>query len=142
VIKPMVVLCAAVTVLAAGGCAAAPDREEGLQVTPSASRPEDSRTPPPSQAPPPPPASAVPSAKVSPPSDLQPTGVVVGRIVRGGSGPCYGVETDDGKLYAVYSTKAGTLAVGTNVRIKTAPLLLKIYCGEGEHVSGVSVEVV
>jgi hypothetical protein len=140
----MVLLCAAVAVLAAGGCAAAPegsaapDRQESASATPNASRPGDSRTPPPSLPPPSPPG----SGKVSPPTDPQPTGIVVGRIVRGGSGPCYGVETDDGKLYAVYSTQASDLAVGTTVRVKTAPLLLKIYCGEGEHVLGVSVEIV
>ena len=79
---------------------------------------------------------------MTPPSDPEPVDVVVGRVVRGGSGPCYGVETDDGTLYAVYSTTAGELPTGTTVRIKTKPLLLKIYCGEGKHVAAVSVETV
>jgi hypothetical protein len=79
---------------------------------------------------------------VSPPSDPQPVDMLVGRVVRGGGGPCYGVENDNGELYAVYSTDAGDLAVGTSVRVKTKPLLLKIYCGEGKHVAAVSVEIV
>ena len=88
------------------------------------------------------PASPPAPGKVSPPTDPQPVDVIVGRVVRGGDGPCYGVETDDGDIYAVYSTTAGNLAVGTTVRVKTKPLLIKIYCGEGKHVAAVSVEIV
>ena len=51
----------------------------------------------------------------STPTDPQPEGVVAGQVVRGGAGPCYGVETDDGRLYAVHSASAGELEVGTTV---------------------------
>lgn len=88
------------------------------------------------------PSPGKPSGPPKSPTDPQPTDFFVGRVVRGGSGPCYGVETDDGKVYAVYSTEAGNLAVGTTVRVYHKPLLLKIYCGEGEHVSGVRVDVI
>ncbi len=57
----------------------------------------------------------------STPSDPQPVDLVAGRVVRGGAGPCYGVKTDDGKLYAVHSTSAGELEVGTTVLVKLGP---------------------
>ena len=57
----------------------------------------------------------------STPSDPQPVDLVAGRVVRGGAGPCYGVRTDDGKLYAVHSTSAGELEVGTTVLVKLGP---------------------
>jgi len=84
-----------------------------------------------------------PSGSVStPPSDPQPEGVVAGRVVRGGSGPCYGVETDDGTLYAVHSPATGDLAVGTTVLVKTGPPPPGMDCGPGERVSALSVEIV
>jgi hypothetical protein len=88
-------------------------------------------------------ASTTPSASVStPPSDPQPVDLVAGRVVRGGAGPCYGVETDDGRLYAVHSTSAGELAVGTTVLVKTGPPTPGVDCGEGQPVTGVRVDVV
>jgi hypothetical protein len=68
--------------------------------------------------------------------------LVAGLVVRGGSGPCYGVEDDDGRLYAVYSPSAGTLARGTPVVVKTAPPPMDMDCGEGVPVTGVRVDVV
>ena len=38
------------------------------------------------------------------PSDLVPHDVVAGRVTRGGSGPCYGLVTEDGTEYAMHST--------------------------------------
>jgi hypothetical protein len=88
-------------------------------------------------------ASSTPSASTTtPPSDPQPVDVVAGRVVRGGSGPCYGVETDDGRLYAVYGTDAGELAVGTTVRVKIGPPTAGVDCGEGEPVTALGVELV
>lgn len=144
--RPTVVLAATLAALALSACAeAAPEGSSSPSSAPSAgsapppsSKPPLSNLPPPTLGPPSPPA----PGKVSPPSDPQPVDIVVGRVVRGGSGPCYGVENDDGMLYAVYSPDAGDLAVGTTVMVKTKPLLLKIYCGEGQHVAAVSVEIV
>ena len=58
----------------------------------------------------PPPTLQSPMEPPSTPSDPQPHNLVAGQVVRGGAGPCYGVVTDDGKLYAVHSTSAGELA--------------------------------
>ncbi|MCI0687156.1 MAG: hypothetical protein L0Y54_07975 [Sporichthyaceae bacterium] len=73
------------------------------------------------------------------PSDPQPTDVVAGRIVRGGSGPCYGLETDDGTQHALYSADGLTLEEGAVVRVRIEPLLIRIYCGPGHHVKIVKV---
>jgi hypothetical protein len=78
----------------------------------------------------------------TPPSDPQPVGVVAGQVVRGGSGPCYGVVTDDGRLYSVHSPGAGDLAVGTTVLVKLGPSAPEVDCGEGEPVTGLRIDVV
>ena len=87
-------------------------------------------------------AGSSPAEATTPPSDLQPVDQVAGLVVRGGAGPCYGVADDDGRLYAVYSPSAGTLARGTTVLVKTAPSPSDVDCGEGVPVTGVRVEVV
>lgn len=91
---------------------------------------------------PPPATGSSPAEAPSTPSDLQPVDLVAGLVVRGGAGPCYGVEDDDGRLYAVYSPSAGTLARGTPVLVKTAPPPADMDCGEGVPVTGVRVDVV
>ena len=90
----------------------------------------------------PPAARSSPAKAPSTPSDLQPVALVAGLVVRGGAGPCYGVEDDEGRLYAVYSESAGTLARGTPVLVKTAPPPAAMDCGEGVPVTGVRVNVV
>jgi hypothetical protein len=88
-----------------------------------------------------PPTLSPPAAPPTSPSDPRPPkDVLVGRIVRGGSGPCYGLETDEGKQYALYSDAGMSLDVGTTVRVQTAPLQLKIDCGPGEHLSAVKID--
>jgi hypothetical protein len=83
-----------------------------------------------------PPTTGLPST----PSDPRPPkDVLVGQVTRGGSGPCYGMVTDDGKEYAFYSTEGVTLDKGDTVKIQYEPLRLKIYCGAGEHVSAVKI---
>ena len=66
----------------------------------------------------------------------------MGRVVSGGSGPCYRVETDDGKLYAVHSTTAGELAVGTTVRVTTGPPPIDVDCGDGKPVTGKRIDII
>ena len=78
----------------------------------------------------------------STPSDPQPVDQVAGRVVRGGAGPCYGVETDDGKLYAVHSPSTGELEVGTTVLVKLGPNLPDVDCGDGEPVTASRIDVV
>lgn len=84
-------------------------------------------------------APAIPPKK---PTDEQATDRIAGRVTRGGSGPCYGVVTDDGKEYALYGSDTGTLQVDSFVRVTIAPLLLRINCGPGTHASIVELSVV
>ena len=76
-----------------------------------------------------------PNPKQSMPSDYLAGDMINGRVTKGGSGPCYGLETDDGVQYALHSTTGMTLEEGTYVRVKVAPLRLKIYCGPGAHLA-------
>ena len=78
----------------------------------------------------------------STPSDPQPVDQVAGRVVRGGAGPCYGVETDDGKLYAVHSPSSGELEVGTTVLVKLGPTGPDVNCGDGEPVTASRIDIV
>jgi hypothetical protein len=83
-----------------------------------------------------------PSGPPKTPSDPYPESVLVGRIVTGGKGPCYRLETDDGVIFAVHSGTAGTLANGTTVVVYTAPARQALRCGNGRPVDATKVEVV
>ena len=76
-----------------------------------------------------------PTAKQSLPTDYIPGDTLSGRVTKGGSGPCYGLVTDDEVQYALHSTAGITLEEGTYVLVKVAPLRLKIYCGPGAHLA-------
>ncbi|HEX2497973.1 MAG TPA: hypothetical protein VHO00_04180 [Actinomycetes bacterium] len=89
----------------------------------------------------PPPTATRPTGPPSTPSDRQPTGWIAGRVTQGGSGPCYGLETDDGIQYALYNADGITLETGAVVRVRVEPLLLRIYCGPGQHVHMLEVEI-
>jgi hypothetical protein len=69
------------------------------------------------------------------PTDLVPRDVVAGRVTRGGSGPCYGLITDDDTEYALYSTAGIRLVEGTYVRIRYAALTTSVPCGPGRLVA-------
>jgi hypothetical protein len=90
----------------------------------------------------PPPTVITPTGPPSTPSDPQPTGWIAGRVTQGGSGPCYGLETDDGIQYALYNADGVTLETGAVVRVRVEPLLLRINCGPGQHVHMLEVEIV
>jgi hypothetical protein len=75
------------------------------------------------------------------PTDLVPTDIVAGRVTRGGSGPCYGLITDDDIEYAVYSTAGLSLSEGTYVRIKFESLKPKIDCGPGRPIKALRMTV-
>jgi hypothetical protein len=82
-----------------------------------------------------------PSGPPDSPTDLiKKTGIVVGLVTRGGSGPCYGVQTDDGTQYALHSSAGHDLPRGKYVRVLTKPSLLRIDCGPGRLVEIVRVE--
>ena len=75
------------------------------------------------------------------PTDLVPSDVAAGRVTRGGSGPCYGLVTDDQVEYALHSTAGVTLTEGTYVRIRFTPLNLDVDCGPGRPVTLLTVTV-
>jgi len=132
-VKAVAVVVMAMTAFA--GCGDTVQPEGGSVSTPStpSDRPMSSN---------PPPTLKPPSGPPKSPTDARPRHLVVGRVVSGGSGPCYGVETDDGKLYAVHSTTAGVLTVGTTVRVTTGPPPTDVDCGDGQPVSGTRIDVV
>jgi hypothetical protein len=79
-----------------------------------------------------PPAPAPASTPPSDPTDeIKPTEVVVGTVNRGGTGPCYGLVTDDGVQYALYEDKGRALTTGLRIEAATAPTKLRIDCGAG-----------
>jgi hypothetical protein len=130
----------------AAGCAGRPGADAGTPppTTTSASPPPASVTPPasPGATDDPIPTMGPPSGPPKSPSDPEPASVLVGRIVTGGNGPCYRLETDDGVIYAVHSGTAGTLASGTTVRVYTAPARRALACGPGRPVDAERIEVV
>jgi hypothetical protein len=115
------------------------------EATPTGSGPPSPATPADSTAPPL--SSKVPPTMKPPkppktPSDLVPHDLVVGRVTRGGTGPCYGLVTDEGTEYALHSTAGITLKAGTWVRVRYAPLKIRIYCGPGRHVRMLEATVI
>jgi hypothetical protein len=110
------VLAATMTVLS--GCAAghepttAPPRaERTVSPLPTLSRP----TAPPSE----------------PTDDIKATELIVGTVNRGGSGPCYGLVTDDGVQYALYEAKGRALTIGIRIKADVSASMLDIACGAG-----------
>jgi len=82
----------------------------------------------------PPPGLPRPSSPPKNPTDLTSPGWVGGTVTTGGTGPCYGLVTDDGEAYALYSDQGWTLVEGTRIRALVEPNPLRIYCGPGRHV--------
>lgn len=144
----------AATLALTAGCGAPSVGPAVLPSPSSASAP----TSPPSSASPPsasPPSSASPSATNPSPIDRRPSGPpngptdqlkntnwVVGTVTAGGSGPCYGLETDEGTQYALHATDGTTLVKGARMRIKTETAHVRIYCGPGRLVEMVAAEAV
>jgi hypothetical protein len=77
-----------------------------------------------------------------PTDNIKKTSIVVGVVTRGGSGPCFGVQTDDGVEYALYSGLHLTLTRGQYVRLRTALSDLRVDCGSGRFRAIVAVEPV
>jgi len=76
---------------------------------------------------------ATPPPKVGPstPSDYIEGDTIGGRVVKGGSGPCYAVVNDDNRRFALHNDAGLTLEEGSYITAKVAPLRAKIDCGEG-----------
>jgi hypothetical protein len=75
------------------------------------------------------------------PTDLVPTNLVVGRVTRGGSGPCYGVMAEDGTEYAVYSAAGLSLREGATVRVRFQDAERGIDCGGGRRIRALQIVV-
>ncbi|MFF5176661.1 hypothetical protein ACFY2Q_01350 [Micromonospora sp. NPDC000316] len=92
-------------------------------VTAAPTRPPLSATEPPTMPP--------PAVKPSPPSDLRQTDLVSGTVTRGGTGPCYGLVSEDGIEYALHGPDAGELRTGSFVTLRLGPARARIACGPG-----------
>jgi hypothetical protein len=68
----------------------------------------------------------------NPTDQIKKTTLVVGLVTHGGTGPCFGVQTDDGTEYALYSALELTLKRGQHVQLWTRPSSLRIDCGSGQ----------
>ena len=75
------------------------------------------------------------------PTDAKPADLIAGRVTRGGSGPCWTVETDDGVTYALHGPGAGSFPTGSYVRarINRTPTP-EADCGPGRAARIVSIE--
>ena len=142
----MFVLVTAATVLT--GCGAGPERTAapaGPYSTAVSQTPTDPA--PPRDSPTPTSPAALPTAtRATAPPDgptdaIKKTDIVVGTVTRGGSGPCYGVQTDDGVQYALYSAKGESLVRGTRVKARTKPTRLRIDCGAGTFLEMTALEL-
>jgi hypothetical protein len=69
------------------------------------------------------------------PTDTVVPGWIVGTVTAASSGPCYGMVTDDGRQYALYSSAGYAARRGERIRVQVDQLKLKIYCGPGMHAS-------
>ncbi len=87
-----------------------------------------------------PPTSRPPPSPPPTPSGVVPPEWIVGTVTKGGTGPCYGMRPDEGKLYALYGGGGVALEVCSKVRMRVEPLKLKIYCGPGQHVAILEIE--
>jgi hypothetical protein len=77
------------------------------------------------------------------PSDrIKKTDTVAGMVTKGGSGPCYGIMTDDGTQYALHSTAKLELPKGKYVKVRAVPSASRIYCGPGKLLDLIQVDSV
>ena len=134
-IRTRVRIAALALVAATAGCAENAAGQESPSLAPSASSPAPSS--------PQIPVDRRPSGPPKDPTDqIKKTDWVVGTVTAGGSGPCYGLETDDGTRYALHATDGTKLIKGTRMRVRTQATKLRIYCGPGRLVEMTASEPV
>ncbi|GAA1845506.1 hypothetical protein [Asanoa iriomotensis] len=75
--------------------------------------------------------SAPPKVGPSTPSDFNAGDTISGRVIEGGSGPCYAVVNDDNERFALHNDSGLVLDEGSYITATVAPLRVKIDCGEG-----------
>jgi multidrug efflux pump subunit AcrA (membrane-fusion protein) len=78
-----------------------------------------------------PPTIAKTTAPPKTPTDQSDTDWLTGTVTAGGSGPCYGLVTDDGTKVALHAADGRVLTKGARIRVRTKPALTRIYCGPG-----------
>ncbi|MFJ6196553.1 hypothetical protein [Micromonospora sp. NPDC092111] len=83
-----------------------------------------------------------PTAPPNHPTDQRKPHLLAGRITRGGSGPCYGLVTDDDREYALHGPGMGTFAAGTTVLVTVGPADPAASCGPGTPASIVKISPV
>jgi hypothetical protein len=142
----MFVLVTAATMVT--GCGAGPERTAApagpypTEVSPTPANPVSPRD---SPAPTDPAALPTWTRATAPPDGptdaIKKTDIVVGTVTRGGSGPCYGVQTDEGTQYALYSAKGESMVRGTRVKVRTKPSRLRIDCGAGRFFEMTALEL-
>jgi hypothetical protein len=142
VVATLVLAATSLSACGSGGGSAMPGTSSASSSSASAEpEPSDTATSPPSSVAPrdgdrtlspiPPPTLPPPKNGPTGPTDNLPGNVVGGRVVKGGSGPCYAVLTDDGRRFALHSDAGLTLEEGSYIVAKVGPLRAKIDCGEG-----------
>jgi hypothetical protein len=73
-------------------------------------------------------------------TDETPAGVIVGTVTADSSGPCYLIETDDGRPYALVG-EGGTVQRGQRIRAQTDQQPTTADCGPGRQVHLVKLDV-
>jgi hypothetical protein len=82
-----------------------------------------------------PPELTPPNGPPNGPTDLvKKAGWIAGAVTLGGSGPCFGMVTDEGIEYAMHSTEPRTLTKGSRILVRVVPSRLRIDCGPGMQV--------
>jgi predicted small lipoprotein YifL len=76
----------------------------------------------------------------NPTDQIKPPSWVVGTVTAGGSGPCYGLSTDDGTAYALHAADGTVLVKGARMRIAIKPAVARIGCGPGKLVEMTAAE--
>ena len=71
---------------------------------------------------------------------IKSTDVITGMVTKCGSGPCYGITTDDGTQYALHSTAKFQLPKGKYAKVRAVPSDLRIYCGPGKLLDLIHVD--
>ncbi|MFV2012411.1 MULTISPECIES: hypothetical protein [unclassified Micromonospora] len=139
-----------VVLIAVAGCGGGPTSGAPMPATPDASQSGSDGaakpTPTPTETPglsrTEPPTLPRPGTPPKTPSDLITGDWLVGTVTRGGTGPCYGLVTDDGTEHALYGDDGTTLTQHTRIRVKVAPLRIRIHCGPGQHWQLIRTEVI
>ncbi|GID30108.1 hypothetical protein [Paractinoplanes brasiliensis] len=108
----------------------APSAEPGATPPGAADNPVPAGQPADSEASPLPPPSR-PAAIASPDLSALRVGSITATVTKGGGGPCYGLLSEDGVAWSVYSKKSVPIAKGDHVQARITPGKTPVDCGSG-----------